>query len=93
MATDKRQTTVIIAGSGLTGLTLALMLQQLGVSYLLLEAYDSCTPNVGASIALQPNGLRIFQQLGILKDVEAIYQPVGQLMSGDAETCVQIQPD
>lgn len=93
MATDKRQTTVIIAGSGLTGLTLALMLQQLGVPYLLLEAYDSCTPNVGASIALQPNGLRIFHQLGILKDVEAIYQPVGQLMSGDAETYVQIQPD
>lgn len=86
MATEKRETTVIIAGSGLTGLTLALMLQDLGVPYLLLEAYGSCTPNVGASIALQPQGLRIFHQLGILEDIEAVYQPVGQMYSGDAET-------
>jgi 2-polyprenyl-6-methoxyphenol hydroxylase-like FAD-dependent oxidoreductase len=93
MATEKRQTTVIIAGSGLTGLSLALMLQHLGIPYLLLEAYDSCTPNVGASIAIQPQGLRIFHQLGILEDVEAIYQPLGQLMSGDAETYVHIKPD
>ena len=87
MAT-KRETTVLIAGSGLTGLTFALMLQHLGIPYLLLEAYDSCTPNVGASIAIQPQGLRIFHQLGILEDIEAIYQPLGQLMSCDAETCV-----
>lgn len=86
MATKKRETTVIIAGSGLTGLTLALMLQDLGVPYLLLEAYGSCTPNVGASIALQPQGLRIFHQLGLLEDIEAIYQPAGQMFSGDADT-------
>lgn len=86
MATEKRKTTVIIAGSGLTGLTLALMLQDLGVDYLLLEAYDSCTPNVGASIAIQPQGLRILDQLGLLEDIEAIYQPVGQMISCDADT-------
>ncbi|KAK7700374.1 hypothetical protein SLS64_010982 [Diaporthe eres] len=86
MATEKRKTTVIIAGSGLTGLALALMLQDLGVDYLLLEAYDSCTPNVGASIAIQPQGLRILDQLGLLEDIEAIYQPVGQLISCDADT-------
>lgn len=86
MATEKRQTTVIIAGSGLTGLTLALIFQDLGVPYLLLEAYDSCTPNVGASIALQPQGLRIYHQLGLLEAIEAIYQPVDQIMSVDAET-------
>lgn len=86
MATEKRKTTVIIAGSGLTGLTLALMLQDLGVDYLLLEAYDSCTPNVGASIAIQPNGLRILHQLGLLEDIEAIYQPVGDMISCDADS-------
>ncbi|KAK2596434.1 hypothetical protein N8I77_013324 [Diaporthe amygdali] len=86
MATENRKTTVIIVGSGLTGLTLALMLQQLGVDYLLLEAYDSCTPNVGASIAIQPQGLRIFHQLGILEDVEAIYQPLVQAISVDGDT-------
>ncbi|POS79400.1 hypothetical protein DHEL01_v202194 [Diaporthe helianthi] len=86
MATDTPKTTVLIAGSGLTGLSLALMLQHLGIPYLLLEAYGSCTPNVGASIAMAPNGLRIFDQLGIIKDVEAVYQPLGQLRSTDAET-------
>lgn len=86
MATEKRNTTVIIAGSGLTGLTLALMLQDLGVDYLLLEAYDSCTPNVGASIAIQPQGLRIYHQLGLLEAIEAVYQPATNLMTGDAET-------
>ncbi|KAJ0103784.1 monooxygenase fad-binding protein [Diaporthe amygdali] len=86
MATEQCKTTVIVVGSGLTGLTLALMLQDLGVDYLLLEAHGSCTPNVGASLAIQPQGLRIFHQLGILEDVEAIYQPVGQMLSGDAET-------
>ncbi|TDZ27860.1 FAD-dependent monooxygenase ctvC [Colletotrichum spinosum] len=33
-----RKATIIIAGSGLTGLTFALMMQQLGVDYILLEA-------------------------------------------------------
>jgi 2-polyprenyl-6-methoxyphenol hydroxylase-like FAD-dependent oxidoreductase len=86
MATRKRETKVIIAGSGLTGLTLALMLEQLGVPYLLLEAHESCTPNVGASLAVQPQGLRIFHQLGILQDVEAIYQPIGENVIADADT-------
>lgn len=93
MAAQTQKTTVLIAGSGLTGLSLALMLQHLGIPYLLLEAYDSCTPNVGASIALQPNGLRIFDQLGILKDVEAVYQPIDHLMSCDADKYVSIKQD
>ncbi|KAG8157756.1 hypothetical protein KVR01_012418 [Diaporthe batatas] len=84
--TQTRKTTVLIGGSGLTGLSLALMLQHLGIPYLLLEAYGSCTPNVGASIAVQPNGLRIYDQLGILKDIQAVYQPVKQMLSVDAET-------
>lgn len=86
MAAEKRHTTVIIAGSGLTGLTLALILQDLGVPYLLLEAHDNCTPNVGASLALQPQGLRIYHQLGLLEDIEAIYQPIKRTITGDAET-------
>lgn len=88
MATEQRKATVIIAGSGLTGLTLALMLQDLGVDYLLLEAYDSCTPNVGASIAIQPQGMRVLHQLGVHEDIEALFQPVWRAYAVDADTYV-----
>ncbi|KXJ88085.1 hypothetical protein Micbo1qcDRAFT_189971 [Microdochium bolleyi] len=62
---------VVIVGGGITGLTLAVMLQQLGVDYVLLEAYSSVTPQLGASLGLFPNGLRILDQLGLLPAVEA----------------------
>ncbi|KAJ1324129.1 FAD dependent monooxygenase [Microdochium nivale] len=63
---------VVIVGGGITGLTLALMLERLGVDYVLLEAYSSMTPDVGASIALAPNGLRILDQLGCYEDLERV---------------------
>ncbi|KAK1483389.1 hypothetical protein CTAM01_13466 [Colletotrichum tamarilloi] len=71
---EKRQ--IIIVGGGITGLTMALMLQDLGVDYVLLEAYGTVTPNVGASIGLFPNGLRILDQLGCYDDILARGQPV-----------------
>ncbi|TDZ15108.1 FAD-dependent monooxygenase ctvC [Colletotrichum orbiculare MAFF 240422] len=83
---EMRKATIIIAGSGLTGLTFALMMQQLGVDYILLEAYGSCTPNIGASIALQPQGLRVLHQLGLLDDIQDLWQPLGKTALVDAET-------
>ncbi|KAH8898447.1 FAD binding domain-containing protein [Thozetella sp. PMI_491] len=55
---------VIIAGGSVTGLTLANALEQLGIDYVVLEAYRDIAPQVGASIGLFPNGLRIVDQLG-----------------------------
>lgn len=68
---------VIIVGGGITGLTMALMLQRLGVDYILLEAYGSVTPEQGASIALYANGLRILDQLGIFSQIEKVGVPAG----------------
>ncbi|KAH7035910.1 uncharacterized protein B0I36DRAFT_319334 [Microdochium trichocladiopsis] len=62
---------VIIVGGGITGLTMALMLQRLGIDYILLEAYGSVTPQHGASVGLYPNGLRILDQLGLFEGVQA----------------------
>ncbi|KXH41674.1 hypothetical protein CSAL01_09925 [Colletotrichum salicis] len=81
---EKRQ--VIIVGGGITGLTLALMLQSLGVDYVLLEAYGTVTPNVGASIGLFPNGLRILDQLGCYDDILARGQPVEEQIVRNSTT-------
>ncbi|WQF83980.1 Putative FAD-binding domain, FAD/NAD(P)-binding domain superfamily [Colletotrichum destructivum] len=63
---------VIIAGGGIAGLTLALMLETLDTDYLLLEAHEDIAPEVGASIGLTPNSLRIFDQLGVYDAIEAL---------------------
>ncbi|KAJ4256153.1 hypothetical protein NW762_009229 [Fusarium torreyae] len=67
METSER--TVIIVGGSVAGLSLANMLEQVGIRYIVLEAYDEIAPQVGASIGLQPSGLRILDQLGCAEDV------------------------
>ncbi|KAK1999781.1 FAD/NAD(P)-binding domain-containing protein [Colletotrichum falcatum] len=84
MATREAKRQVVIVGGGITGLTLALMLQNLGVDYVLLEAYGTVTPNVGASIGLFPNGLRILDQLGCYADILAVAQPALTTICRDA---------
>ncbi|KAK0647425.1 FAD-dependent monooxygenase bik2 [Lasiodiplodia hormozganensis] len=80
------KTQVIIVGGGISGLTRALMLEQLGISYLLLEAYSSLTKPVGALIALNPNGLRILDQLGVLPDINAVATPLLRHVVIDGES-------
>lgn len=58
---------VAIVGGGMTGLIAALHLDRLGMDFILLEAYNEITPNVGASLALYPNFQRLLDQLGVLE--------------------------
>lgn len=60
---------VIIAGGSIAGLSLALMLEKNGIDFVVLEGYPSIAPQVGASIGMLPNGLRILDQLGCCDDV------------------------
>ena len=55
-----------IVGGGVAGLSLANMLEKIGVSYILYEGYHDVAPNAGASLGLMPNGLRILDQLGLM---------------------------
>ncbi|CAH0045692.1 unnamed protein product [Clonostachys solani] len=71
MATGHGKKQVIIVGGGVTGLTLALTLQHLGIDWVLLEGYGSVVPAVGSGIGLYANGLRILDQLGIYHKVAA----------------------
>ena len=66
---------VIIVGGGIAGLTLANSLERAGVDYVLLERRGELAPQVGASIWLLPNGLRILDQLGVYDEIESNTTP------------------
>jgi 2-polyprenyl-6-methoxyphenol hydroxylase-like FAD-dependent oxidoreductase len=61
---EKPKFKVVIVGGSVSGLTLANMLEKLNIDYVVLESYKTIAPQVGASIGLQANGLRILDQLG-----------------------------
>jgi len=74
--TDIRPFRVIIVGGGIAGLTLANSFQAAGTDYVLLEARNNIAPQVGASIAILPNGARIMDQLGCWDDIDDLIEPL-----------------
>ena len=60
-------TSVAIAGAGIGGLTLALTLQQIGVSCTVFDTVSELKP-LGVGINLQPNAVRELFELGITED-------------------------
>ncbi|KAF4439565.1 FAD binding domain protein [Fusarium austroafricanum] len=64
---------LIIAGGGIAGLSLAIMLEKFDLDYILLEAYSDIAPAVGASIGMFPNGLRVLDQLGCYQPIRDVY--------------------
>jgi len=60
---------ILIVGGGIAGLTLATALHQLGLDAVLIERNPRWDP-VGGGIAVQPNAMRVLQQLGIASDVK-----------------------
>ncbi|GME23337.1 Monooxygenase FAD-binding protein [Neofusicoccum parvum] len=72
---SQEHVTVGIVGGGIAGLTLANILEQSGISYILWEARDEIAPPEGASLGLMPNGLRILDQLGLIDELEEYAVP------------------
>lgn len=60
---------VIIVGAGLSGLSLALALQKVGVPCSIYEARSE-SYSIGGGITLSPNGLRILDKLGVYPRVK-----------------------
>ncbi|KAI0115704.1 FAD-dependent monooxygenase [Nemania sp. FL0031] len=85
MSQHKQHYEIIIVGGGIAGVTLALMLEKLGITYILLEGRDTLESDRGAGIGLQPNGLRILDQLGLVEDIERATEPLKTWFSYDAE--------
>ena len=70
---------VIIGGGGITGLTLANMLQLYGIDFVLLESNSDLTPKGCGGISLLPQGNRILDQLGLYSRLLALAIPVDSL--------------
>lgn len=63
--------TVIIAGAGIGGLSLALSLHQIGVPARVFEEVDEVRP-LGVGINVQPHAVKELEALGLLDDLDAI---------------------
>ncbi|VUC31552.1 unnamed protein product [Clonostachys rosea] len=82
---------VLIVGGSVTGLTLANMLERAGIDYLVLEGYKEIAPQVGASIGLVANGLRILDQLGCSQDlIDLVDMPLDNMFMRNADGSVII---
>ncbi|KAF9129044.1 hypothetical protein BGW39_004521 [Mortierella sp. 14UC] len=73
------QLKILIAGAGLGGLTLALLLEQAGIEYTILEKHDGDLIPLGSSISLNQSIQPLFEQLGMLKELESISKPIGSM--------------
>ncbi|KAF9168675.1 hypothetical protein DFQ26_002575 [Actinomortierella ambigua] len=62
---------VLIVGAGIAGLTLAIFLERAGIQYFILERVFEFKP-LGSSMVLSPQVLRVFDQLGILPELEKV---------------------
>jgi len=63
--------TVLIAGGGITGMTMALTCHQIGVPAVVLESVREIAP-LGVGINLQPNAIRELMDLGLADELDAI---------------------
>lgn len=94
LQTDKNDPSkqVIVVGGGMAGITLALAFEQLHIKYALIEAHDNLVPNLGASVGLQPNGLRVLDQIGLLNQIEKHTIPLNYLrhLGADGELISEV---
>lgn len=79
---------VVIAGGGVTGMTLALALRQRGVEVVLAEQKPTEDEwlNVGHGITLQGNSLKMFASVGILDELLEHGYPFNKLCMFDAKS-------
>ncbi|KAF9971234.1 hypothetical protein BGZ73_005852 [Actinomortierella ambigua] len=61
---------VIIAGAGIGGLMTSILLERAGINHIILERATTFKP-LGATLTLSAQTVRLFDQLGLLKDLHA----------------------
>ncbi|CAO3660846.1 unnamed protein product [Umbelopsis ramanniana] len=73
---EKSKFKVIIVGGSVAGQTLALAFEKANIDYVLLEKHESFSPEVGASIGIFANGMRVLDQLGLCDEIESRTEPL-----------------
>ncbi|KAF9158791.1 hypothetical protein DFQ26_007255 [Actinomortierella ambigua] len=62
---------VLIAGAGIAGLSLGVMLKKAGIQFTILEKASELKP-LGSGLFLTAQVLRVYDQVGVLEDLEAV---------------------
>ena len=76
---------IAIAGAGPAGLAAALYLKRRGYRVTIFERFDEPKP-VGSGLILQPTGLTVLADLGLLDDILALGSRIERLHGADATT-------
>ncbi|KAI9655144.1 MAG: hypothetical protein M1821_005627 [Bathelium mastoideum] len=76
MAPEQQPCKVIIVGGSIAGLSLANMLERVGIDFVVLEAYKEIAPQVGASITIWPHFARILDQIGCWSNHGHLHVPI-----------------
>jgi 2-polyprenyl-6-methoxyphenol hydroxylase-like FAD-dependent oxidoreductase len=76
---------IAIAGAGPAGLATALYLKRVGHRVTIFERFDEPKP-VGSGLILQPTGLTVLADLGLLEDILALGSRIDRLHGADAKT-------
>ncbi|KAF9916735.1 hypothetical protein FBU30_001176 [Linnemannia zychae] len=83
---------VIIAGAGLAGLFLGILLEKAGIPYEISERASEIKP-LGSIICLSPNILPAFEQLGLYEELMSFSKPAinGTYFTGDLKVIADIK--
>ncbi|RWD70225.1 NAD(P)/FAD-dependent oxidoreductase [Mesorhizobium sp.] len=76
---------IAIAGAGPAGLAAALYLKRAGHKVTIFERFDAPKP-VGSGLILQPTGLTVLADLGLLDDILSLGSRIERLHGTDAQT-------
>ncbi|MDX8439310.1 FAD-dependent oxidoreductase [Mesorhizobium australafricanum] len=76
---------IAIAGAGPAGLAAALYLKRAGHRVTIFERFDEPKP-VGSGLILQPTGLAVLADLGLLEDILALGSRIERLRGTDAKS-------
>lgn len=85
---------VLIAGGGIAGLTVAFLLEQEGYNTTIVERASAWKP-AGGGITLMLNGMKMLNEIGVGKQVEAKGQTIKQVKITDAQdhllSCLNVE--
>ncbi|KAG0070909.1 hypothetical protein BGZ89_012060 [Linnemannia elongata] len=66
---------ILIAGAGLGGVTLAVLLERAKIDFELFESSSSVSP-LGSAILIGPTVMPLFEQLGLLRRLQEVSKPI-----------------